>query len=610
MRSTLPSADVDGRSSTEPRLADGVELFGEYESGGFVEPTFLAGRADGQVIQLSRLLYLVARHLDEAADLGQVAERVSADYGRQVSVANVTFLLEQRLAPLGLLAPPPGTVAPAPVATPLFALGLRAAMVPAGVVRLLSRPLLFLFRAPVVVLVLAAMVAVDVWLFAFRGVTSEFISVLTDPALLAVLGVLQWSSLAFHELGHATACRYGGAKPGKIGAGIFLIWPVFYTDVTDSYRLNRRGRLRTDLAGVYFDVVVTLLFAAAYALTGAELLLVAIVFQHVDIAYQFAPFLRLDGYYMVTDLVGVPDLYGRIGPILRSLRPGQAPDPAVTELKPRVRVIVTIWVISSVSVIVAGFGLLVVNTPAWFARATAALGRYAEQVGASWASGDFLDAAFNAWRVVMLFVPAIGTIYLIHRLVSLRRRTKALRRLSARGAAGQASAADLQDYPFKRQFRGYDRKEVKAMLAALAPRLMAPAVVAVASDDELEQARDDARRIVEAAELEAASRREQARQAAEEVAMATVGDARQLYEDARQLYEDARQLYEDAAEEAARIRADAERRSAEILDAARRQLDLAVELKLEPRRELDAEDLGGGLRVVPDRRAEERPLAG
>lgn len=35
-----------------PRLAEGIELFGEYEAGGFIEPKYLLRRADGQVIEL------------------------------------------------------------------------------------------------------------------------------------------------------------------------------------------------------------------------------------------------------------------------------------------------------------------------------------------------------------------------------------------------------------------------------------------------------------------------------------------------------------------------------------------------------------------------------
>ena len=44
-----------------------------------------------------------------------------------------------------------------------------------------------------------------------------------------------------------------------MGAGLYLVWPAFYTDVTDSYRLDRGGRIRTDLGGLYFNAIVVVL---------------------------------------------------------------------------------------------------------------------------------------------------------------------------------------------------------------------------------------------------------------------------------------------------------------------------------------------------------------
>jgi hypothetical protein len=55
-----------------------------------------------------------------------------------------------------------------------------------------------------------------------------------------------------------------------MGVGIYLVWPAFYTDVTDAYRLPRRSRLRVDLGGLYFNAVVadlTLLAGLRGALT-------------------------------------------------------------------------------------------------------------------------------------------------------------------------------------------------------------------------------------------------------------------------------------------------------------------------------------------------------
>src|ERR687890_180881 len=87
-----------------PVLADGIELIGEYEDSGFKEPPLLARRADGQVVQLTRLLYMIAEAADGHRDAEAVAAEVSQRYGRNVSAQSVGFLVDRRLRPLGVLA--------------------------------------------------------------------------------------------------------------------------------------------------------------------------------------------------------------------------------------------------------------------------------------------------------------------------------------------------------------------------------------------------------------------------------------------------------------------------------------------------------------------------
>ena len=61
-----------------------------------------------------------------------------------------------------------------------------------------------------------------------------------------------------------------------IGVGLYLVWPAFFTNVTDSYRLSRAGRLRTDLGGLYFNLVFMLALAGLYVATSNQLLLLVI----------------------------------------------------------------------------------------------------------------------------------------------------------------------------------------------------------------------------------------------------------------------------------------------------------------------------------------------
>ena len=84
---------------------------------------------------------------------------------------------------------------------------------------------------------------------------------------------------------------------------------------------------------------------------------------------QFLPFLRLDGYYILSDLTGVPDMFQRLRPTLRSLLPWRKNEREVEALKPWVRWAITGWVIALIPVMLGTFGLLLFNLPRMAATA-------------------------------------------------------------------------------------------------------------------------------------------------------------------------------------------------------------------------------------------------
>src|SRR5947208_3693571 len=369
----LPVADQAPISETppteKPRLASGIDLIGRYEGSGFKEAPYIARRADGQVVQLAPLLYLIAELSDGERTNEEIAAAVSEAIQRGVSADNVRQLVDERLRPLGVIAPADGSEPELQKADPLLALKLRAALVPERVVNAITKVFKPLFFPPVVLAVLAGLGALDVWLFAYHGIAQSLREVLYSPALLMMMLGLVILSAGFHECGHATACAYGGARPGVMGAGLYIVWPAFYTDVTDAYRLGKGGRLRTDLGGVYFNVVFMLAVVGAYFATGYEPLLLVIPFMHLEIIHQFLPFIRLDGYYIVSDLTGVPDMFARIKPTLASLVPWKQTEDSVTALKPWVRVAVTAYVMLLVPLLLLFFALTLMNMPRIFATA-------------------------------------------------------------------------------------------------------------------------------------------------------------------------------------------------------------------------------------------------
>ena len=344
------------------------------------------------------------------------------------------------------------TLRPAGRGTPargdhLLMLRLRTALVPARVVWWIAGPLRPLFRAPVVVLALLAFVAVDVAVAArgWDAVLGAGQALTTTPALtLAVLGLVVVAG-AFHECGHVTACRYGGATPGAMGVGIYLVWPAFYSTVTDAYRLSRAGRLRTDLGGVYFNAIVLTVLGGLYLATGSEWLLAASVLWHVETAWQFLPSLRMDGYYILADLVGVPDLFNRIRPILRSLVHRRHSDPLVAHLKPWVRRVVTAWVVLVVPLLLGWLLVFVALAPQLAPAAWDSLTGLAGQARDAARAGEPAGVLAAVLSGLLLLLPWAGGAYLVALLVrrTVRAVARFVRRRHPRGRHRRRPGADV-----------------------------------------------------------------------------------------------------------------------------------------------------------------------
>ena len=402
-------------------LAEGTELLGEYQGSGYQTPKFLVSRADGQVMQLPRLLYRLLGSLD-GRSAEEIARALTPELGEELSGEQVSVLVNERLRPVGLIASDdddddvddegPAVVAAPVKPDPLLYLRFRVGIVPASTAWRIAGVFTVFFRRPVWVTVLTAFVIADV-LIALRGngvdrLAAGFTQVVERPQLnLAIVGLLI-GSLALHECGHVAACRYGGARPGNMGVGIYLVWPAFYSTVTDAYRLNRTGRLRTDFGGVYFNVLFLAATALVYLETGQPWLLVAVLALHTETAWQFLPSIRLDGYYMLADLVGVPELFSYVGPVLKSLVPGRPPHPRVHELRRSSRRVIVLWVSLGVPVLLAYLTVFLLAAP----RALGLLGSevldYRGAAQAALRAGDVPIVSLTMLELLLLLLPWAG----------------------------------------------------------------------------------------------------------------------------------------------------------------------------------------------------------
>lgn len=159
-----------------------------------------------------------------------------------------------------------------------------------------------------------------VWLRAAIAIPLVVVSIaLVVPALLGglprptpssfvygYLGLL--AILLVHELGHASACSRHGAAPSAIGFTIYLIYPAFYSDVTAAWSLSRGQRVVVDLAGVCFQLWATAACAALWLAWPLEPLRVMVWMSVGSMAVSLNPIFKFDGYWVLADALGVPNL--------------------------------------------------------------------------------------------------------------------------------------------------------------------------------------------------------------------------------------------------------------------------------------------------------------
>jgi putative peptide zinc metalloprotease protein len=144
--------------------------------------------------------------------------------------------------------------------------------------------------------------------------------------------------------------------------------------------------------------------------------LLLVVIQHFEIVHQLLPVVRLDGYYIVADLTGVPDLFARIKPILASLIPGRAADDRVTVLKRWVRVAVTAWVLIVVPLLVLQLFMVLIHLPRIIGTAVDSGGKQLTAISHAFGDGNALGALSGVVQLIALAIPILGILLMLFNL--------------------------------------------------------------------------------------------------------------------------------------------------------------------------------------------------
>ena len=124
-------------------------------------------------------------------------------------------------------------------------------------------------------------------------------------------------SKIFHELGHAYQCKFQGLRVPTMGIAFMLLWPMLYTDTTESWCVtDNRKRLLISIAGLQMELYLAILASLLWSFLPdgtfrSAVFFIAAVSWVLSVLINLSPFLRFDGYHVLTDLLGARNLQTR-----------------------------------------------------------------------------------------------------------------------------------------------------------------------------------------------------------------------------------------------------------------------------------------------------------
>jgi putative peptide zinc metalloprotease protein len=254
-------------------------------------------------------LYELLGLFDGRRQVSEVVEAFDGSHPGRFSRENIEGLVSKFFLPKGLLVDPesPQTLPEQSARRPRYVYA-KMRLIPASVVIPVARLCRWPFQKWVVAAWVPSFVAMHA-LFYFVVLHSHRINIndLTGERFMLV-GLLGLLAAFVHEMGHASALASYGCKQTEIGVGLYIYFPVLYTDVSEAWKLTRWQRAMIDIAGVYFQSSFMLLMLCLFYLTGSNIFLFAFLFMDLTIANTLNPFLRMDGYWLVADLFGIFNL--------------------------------------------------------------------------------------------------------------------------------------------------------------------------------------------------------------------------------------------------------------------------------------------------------------
>ena len=256
--------------------------------------------------KVSRIVYLIFGYISSGSGVDTIPEKLEQENNIVISDEKLHFIINEVFVKNGLLE---GTEVHTEKKKDK-GMWLRITVIPAKAVEKFSF-LKAIFNRRIFAFC-GLITAFFILFFNFRYINNRSISALTGAEIYEWVQVMLFMMISslIHEFGHASALMSGGESPGRIGAGFYMIMPVFFADVHNGWKLPRMKRVVVDLGGVYFQgMFLVICWAVNELVLHINVIEYCVVFSCIQIVGNFNPFLKMDGYWILSDSLGISNLY-------------------------------------------------------------------------------------------------------------------------------------------------------------------------------------------------------------------------------------------------------------------------------------------------------------
>lgn len=263
---------------------------------------------------IGEFTYNIVKLIDGNRNIEQLTKDVSNTMIRKVEEEEVTYIVEEFLIKRGILE---NTVDKLKSRSSSSYMWLKIPLIKSEVIekfKLLEYLYYKKIAIPIIIFSTFSIIISCICLLK-SGITFINIKNTKKTIYFAFLISIYFSTI-FHEFGHAAASMYYNIKPGNIGFTIYFIYPCFFADVSETWKLKKAQRAIVDIGGIYFQYIYYAIFSFFGVIFNNNLLILISLFGLITCLSTFNPFIKMDGYWMISDIIGIPNLHKTMGRFL------------------------------------------------------------------------------------------------------------------------------------------------------------------------------------------------------------------------------------------------------------------------------------------------------